>query len=130
MGGKKRKVTSMQNPYVKQHERNTQAASKRRKLLIRRLSVFALIAAAATWFMLSSLVSQKERLEEKRAEKAKVEQNLSQLKRKESILKDEIIKLNDPDYIAKLARSEYFLSDKGEIIFNIPDKKEDDEDKE
>lgn len=36
-------------------------------------------------------------------------------------LKSTITKLHDDDYIAKLARSEYFLSEKGEIIFNIPD---------
>ena len=35
------------------------------------------------------------------------------------------VKLNDDDYIAKLARKEYFFSKKNEIIFNIPeDKKE------
>ena len=127
MAGKKRKVTSMQNSYVKQHEIKTQAASKRRKLLIRRLSLFTLIVAASTWFLLSSLMSQASKLDEKKAEKAKVEEQLAQLKRKESMLKDEIVKLNDDDYIAKLARSEYFLSDKGEIIFNIPESKEDDD---
>ncbi len=33
------------------------------------------------------------------------------------------MKLNDDDYIAKLARKEYFLSEKNEIIFSIPENK-------
>ncbi|RLQ91680.1 FtsB family cell division protein [Falsibacillus albus] len=125
MGAKKRKVTSMQNSYVQQHEQKTQAASRQRKLLIRRLSLFAIVAAATAWFLITSLISQGSKLEEKKAERAKVEKQLAQLKKKESILKDQVVKLNDDDYIAKLARSQYFLSEKGEIIFHIPESKED-----
>ena len=39
------------------------------------------------------------------------------------LLKEEIVKLNDDDYIAKLARKEYFLSDDNEIIFTLPEKR-------
>jgi cell division protein DivIC len=45
------------------------------------------------------------------------------LKKEETLLKEEIVKLNDDDYIAKLARKEYFLSDENEIIFTLPEKK-------
>lgn len=43
--------------------------------------------------------------------------------KQQAMLRSEIKKLKDDDYIAKLARSEYFLSKKGEIIFNLPDSK-------
>ena len=46
------------------------------------------------------------------------------------MLELQIAKLQDDEYIAKLARKEYFLSEEGEIIFTIPkesDKKDDDE---
>ena len=46
---------------------------------------------------------------------------MEHLKDKQSALEEEIVKLNDDEYIAKLARRDYFLSDEGEIIFNIPD---------
>lgn len=45
------------------------------------------------------------------------------MKKKQDIYEEEIIKLNDDEYIAKLARREYFLSEKNEIIFNLPDDK-------
>ena len=43
------------------------------------------------------------------------------MQKEEEQLKEEIVKLNDDEYIAKLARKEYFLSDDGEIIFNLPE---------
>ena len=68
-------------------------------------------------------------LEAKQEEKVKLEETLAKLEKKQQILENEIIKLNDDEYIGKFARSEYFLSDIGEVIFNIPDpKKKDEED--
>ena len=49
------------------------------------------------------------------------------MQKEESLLKDEIVKLNDDDYIGKLARKEYFLSDDNEIIFTLPEKKDKEE---
>ena len=48
---------------------------------------------------------------------------LVSLKKDEVLLKEEIVKLNDDEYIAKLARKDYFLSDKDEIIFTLPETK-------
>lgn len=75
--------------------------------------------------MISSTISQTAKLEEKVVQKKKLDNQLAELKKQEDILKEDIVKLNDDDYIAKLARKEYFFSEKNEIIFNIPeDKKE------
>jgi len=46
------------------------------------------------------------------------------------MLEEEIVKLNDDEYISKLARKDYFLSENGEVIFNIPENKDKDEKKE
>ena len=54
-------------------------------------------------------------------EKEQLEKELVALKKEEVLLKEEIVKLNDDDYIAKLARKEYFLSDDNEIIFTLPE---------
>lgn len=42
-------------------------------------------------------------------------------------LKEQIKRLNNKEYIEKLARSEYFLSNDGEIIFKLPEDKKDSE---
>jgi cell division protein DivIC len=53
--------------------------------------------------------------------KKKLEKQLTGLEKEEKILREEIVKLNDDEYIAKIARRDYFLSDDDEIIFNIKD---------
>lgn len=121
---KNRTVTKLQSGYVQQHERNEMIALKRKKLIFRRLFVFFLFAAFISYFMISTLVSQASTLDEIKAEQKQVNEELKALMKSETILKEEIVKLNDDEYIAKLARKDYFLSEKGEIIFTIPLEKE------
>lgn len=118
-----RNVAKIHTSYVKQQEEAVVHSERKRKLLFRRLAVFFVIAAVISFFMVAKLYSQSSILEEKMAEKKKLEQELAVLKNKEMSLEDEIVKLNDDDYIAKLARKDYFLSEKNEIIFNLPDEK-------
>lgn len=120
----KRNITAMENTYIKQQHVKERALARKRKLLFRRLSLFVLLTIAISYVLISTLISRNDLLEEKRAEKAKLENTLAKLDKKQSLLKDEVVKLNDDEYIAKLARSEYFLSEDGEIIFNIPEPKE------
>lgn len=117
---KKRNVTKLQSGYVQQHERNELIAVKRKRLILRRLIVFFLFATFVSYFMISTLVSQASSLDEIKQEQEQLQQELKDLEKKETILKEEIVKLNDDEYIAKLARKDYFLSEQGEIIFNIP----------
>ncbi|WP_019157157.1 FtsB family cell division protein [Robertmurraya massiliosenegalensis] len=125
----KRSVTKLQSEYVKQHERNEVSASRRRKLLIRRLSMFFVLASIVSYFMISTLISQASSLEEIKGEQQQLNETLAGLKKSETILKEEIVKLNDDEYIAKLARKDYFLSEEGEVIFNIPKEKEENKEK-
>jgi cell division protein DivIC len=120
---KKKKVATMENPYVRQHEIQGMIDHKRKKRLFRRLITFGTLVAVITFLLVSTLISQTSQLEAKQVEKAQLHTSLKDLKSKESSLKEEIVQLNDDDYIAKLARKDYFLSDKGEIIFNIPESK-------
>ncbi|MED3554165.1 FtsB family cell division protein [Cytobacillus praedii] len=126
---KKRNVAKIQTSYAKQQEVAEINVNMKRKRLYRRLSVFFIGAAVLFVFMISTLVSQSSVLDEKRAEKKKLDQELALLKKKEVMLEEEIVKLNDDEYISKLARKDYFLSENGEVIFNIPDNKEKDDKK-
>ncbi|MEH7886619.1 septum formation initiator family protein [Bacillus sp. JJ1609] len=125
---RKRNISKIENQYVQQREIAGIAESRKRKLLFRRLAVFALFASVISYLMISTFISQSASLENKKADKEKLEQKLASLEKKQEILDEEIVKLNDDEYIAKLARKEYFLSEKNEIIFNLPKDKKDSQD--
>jgi cell division protein DivIC len=118
-----RNVAKIQSTYVMQQEFAEISTTRKRKLLLRRLSMFLTFAVFISYFMISSFLAQATNLDTKIAQKKQLEKQLVGLKKQQDILKDDIVKLNDDDYIAKLARKEYFFSDKNEIIFNIPDNK-------
>jgi cell division protein DivIC len=114
-------IAKIQTTYVHQQEIAEIASARKRKLLFRRLSLFLVFAALISYLMITSFISQSSTLDKKVAQKKQLEQQLIQLKKQQEILKEDIVKLNDDDYLAKLARKEYFFSENGEIIFNIPE---------
>jgi cell division protein DivIC len=124
MGAEQKKnVSKIQTTYVKQQEYAEIASARKKKLLARRLTMFLVFASILTYLMISSTISQTTKLNAKLAQKKELKQQLTELKMQQDILNENIIKLNDDDYIAKLARKEYFFSEKNEIIFNIPEDK-------
>jgi len=120
---RERNVAKIRSTYVLQQEFAEISTTRKRKLLLRRLSLFFTFAVFISYFMMSSFLSQATSLDTKITQKKQLDKQLVGLKKQQDILKEDIVKLNDDDYIAKLARKEYFFSDKNEIIFNIPDDK-------
>ena len=118
---KKKNISQIDSPYVQYQEKRTQSFERKKLGLKRRLVFFMLFAVMTTGIVLATLYSQKSALKDKEAQKQELKEQLSSLQKEEEQLKEEIVKLNDDEYIAKLARKEYFLSDDGEIIFNLPE---------
>lgn len=124
---RKRNITKIPSQYVEHQEMAVIQNARKRTLLMRRLTVFIVIVGLAAYLIVSTLLRQSATLEAMKAEKQKADQELVALKKDETILKEEIIKLNDEEYIAKLARKDFFLSNSNEIIFNLPEEKKDKE---
>jgi cell division protein DivIC len=117
-------IAKIETTYVHQQEIAEIASARKRKLLFRRLFLFLIFATVMSYLMITSFIAQSSTLDKKIAQKKQLNQELMQLKKQQEILKEDIVKLNDDDYLAKLARKEYFFSENGEIIFNIPEEKE------
>lgn len=87
--------------------------SKRRLTLLIPLSLFMISFFIFTTirytFNIISLKNKEQELEEK----------LSNLEEEEENLSDEIIKLKDPEYIAKYAREKYYYTKDGEYVIKI-----------
>ncbi len=97
---------------------------RRRQLLYRRVLTMSLligsfIVAASIMYTnrLTKLTEAKENL-------AAYQKEYDKLLETEEYYRNEISKLENEDYIAKLAREKYFKSEEGEIIFKLPEEKE------
>lgn len=121
----------LENDYVRTTDSQMQHLKKKKVAFRRRMLVFTVFALTVMISLISMNISQNARLEEKQAQKEKVLAELKAVKEKQQMLNLQIAKLEDDEYIAKLARKEYFLSEDGEIIFTIPkeDKKQDEKEK-
>ena len=125
-------VKSLDNDYVRSNEEQQQEQLKKRKQKIfvrRRFALYVVAAAILVFGLVDYLFSQRERLAEQKVELQAAQQQLKQANNQQEMLEIQISKLEDDEYIAKLARKEYFLSEQGEIIFTIPEKQEDKKEK-
>lgn len=116
---RKKNVTQLNTEYVSQQQDMQESSSRKRIGLIRRLTFFGILVMLVSIMMVSTLISQASAISDKKKEKAQLTEQLSQLKQKEKDLEEEVVKLNDEEYIKKIARRDYFLSEEGEIIFNV-----------
>lgn len=122
---KERKVSKIQSTYIEQREQKQQRQAKNKRGLLRRLVVFGIFVCILSGITISTLFSQTQAIEEKEAERNKVQTKLAALESKQKSLEEEIVKLNDDEYIAKIARRDLFLTNEGEVIFNLPNTEED-----
>ncbi|EAF4297489.1 septum formation initiator family protein [Listeria monocytogenes] len=117
----KSKVARIENRYIKDTATMKKTRSRRRIALFRRLAFMAIIFAVVGGLLTITYTKQVLTLKEKKEKQVQVEKKMVAMKDEQDSLNEQIKKLHNDDYIAKLARSEYYLSKDGEIIFNIPE---------
>lgn len=121
MSKKAKRIYSIESEYVERYEQE-QKRKRRRKTGLRR----RLVAAGITMLILVSLIThyhigQRTVYSEKVTEYESLQEELTELKKVESKLLEEIDLLNDDAYILDIARTNYFLSKEGELIFQLED---------
>ncbi|MCB2657289.1 septum formation initiator family protein [Listeria monocytogenes] len=117
----KSKVARIENRYIKDTATMKKTRSRRRIALFRRLAFMAIIFAVVGGLLTITYTKQVLTLKEKKEKHVQVDKKMVAMKDEQDSLNEQIKKLHNDDYIAKLARSEYYLSKDGEIIFNIPE---------
>lgn len=117
----KRSVTRLDSNYMKQYDVHIERQKRRKKRLMRRLILFSFIAMLVVGSMTAYHIKQRTLHAEKQEQYYQMGERLSDLKQEEVELKEEIGLLNDEEYVLEIARTNYFLSKKGEMIFKILD---------
>lgn len=90
----------------------------------RRIATFGFLSIVAIVIVIITVGSVFKELVSKYQEKKNLENKLISLVEKEKVLKNDVKKLEDPEYLARYAREKYFYSKDGELILRIPDNKE------
>ncbi|AWI10789.1 septum formation initiator family protein [Caldifermentibacillus hisashii] len=126
MSTERSRVPILNETYKSHQEQHSIYIKRRKKLLIRRLTLFFVFVAIVSYTLIKTLYTQASVLNEKQDQLKEVQAEYNQIKENQEILKENITKLQDDEYVGKYARQEYYLSDEGEIIFSIPDKEVDD----
>lgn len=120
MGQEKKSVTRLNSNYMKKYDAYVERQHRKRKRLIRRLVLFAVVVVIAFGSMATYHLMQRELHATKTKEYQQLEEELVSLKQKEKYLNEEIDLLKDDEYILDIARTNYFFSKEGELIFKIP----------
>lgn len=99
----------------RQHMDRINRNRKRRMRLVTTVMVLFLFWAGYTW------LNQNSALDEKSAQLQVLKEESAELEQQQAQLKSKVEKLHDEEYIAELARKNYFLSKPGEVIFVVPE---------
>ena len=116
-------VATIQTEYVRSLQKKANRKNARKVKLYRRLTLFAIIVAVTFGGLTQMLIKQKQVLAAKEQQQVEMLAQLEVVQEEQEMLKRQLVKLDDDNYIAKLARKEYFLSENSEIIFAVPENK-------
>ena len=90
-------------------------ASKSKIRIFISLVVFMFVTAALGYDCLNNIL----KIQGMKKEKKDLEEKLVTLQEEKESLESDILRLEDPDYIAKYVREKYFYSKDGELILRL-----------
>lgn len=119
-----KKVSNIENEYISERELQARRRRKTNQVVKRRLLVFGGGLLLILLFLSGLMLYQMSVNRNLKEEHAKQTAEYKKLQEKEIVLREKLKQLNSKEYIEKIARSEYFLSNDGEVIFKLPDSEE------
>ena len=121
MTKRKKKVTRLDSSYMNQYDAYIDRQNRKKQRLFRRLVLFSMIALLAIGSLATHHFKQRALYAEKNEQYEQLTDQLTTLKVEEDNFNEEILLLNNEEYVLEIARTNYFFSKKGELIFKIPD---------
>lgn len=115
------KIAALNNEYTKEQYAEFQKQQKQLIFKRRRLAVIFLIAIVIFSISSIELLKDYQELHSFEKQKEEVVAESSEVDKKLSRLEKDVALLKDPNYVAKLARSRYYMYKEGEQIYHVPD---------
>jgi len=116
-----KKVVKLLNSYTKKKETEKKVLSDESRVSRKRTLLFGSIMLVIAGILLAIALHQNHQNSYLEEELAVNEEQLDNKITEAKDLEQKIKQLNDDDYIMRIARSEFFLSEEGEIVFNLSD---------
>lgn len=114
------KIRRLTSEYMEKQSMLEEQRARRRKGLVRRLSAVAIVFLLITIFAGLTFFQQQASISEQKKVNQEMEEELLKMEREEANLEQEIEWLHDPEYIAEIARRDFFLTKDGETLFQLP----------
>ncbi|WP_430789367.1 FtsB family cell division protein [Virgibacillus flavescens] len=121
MNAKKKTVTRLSSDYMEKYDAHKGRQKRKKQRLMRRLVLFSIVALIAVGFMITYHVDQRALKAEKEEQYEQLQNKMANLEKKETDLQEEIQLLQNEEYVLEIARTNYFFSKEGELIFKLPD---------
>ncbi len=115
------RVYSLKSEYMERYEQEQKRKRRRKRGLRRRLIAAGITMLLITAFVTHYHIEQRTVYSEKSQQLETLQSELEELEKVEAELLEEIELLKDESYILDIARTNYFLSKKGELIFQVED---------
>lgn len=100
---------------IKMGKKRKRKASKSKIRIFISLIIFCSVTAALGYNCLNNII----KIQSMKKEKEDLQNQLVTLQEEKESLETDILKLEDPDYIAKYVREKYFYSKDGELILRL-----------
>jgi len=114
-------VRRIQSQYVNEYHEQLKRSQLRKRKLIQRLTIATVAMTVIVGFLFVYHLGQRTIYSEKKQEYEQLSTEADNLELQKNTLLEEINLLKDDDYILDIARTNYFLSKDGELIFQIED---------
>ncbi|CAM2805563.1 FtsB family cell division protein [Salinicoccus roseus] len=115
------KVVKVINNYTRKRENEKKTKQDENRVAKRRTLLFGSMLLVVAGILLIVAFNQKNQNQLIHEELVQAQVVLDERKNEAEDLEQQIRQLNDEDYITRIARSEFFLSEEGEIVFNLSD---------
>ena len=116
-----KKVQGIGNQYTSQANAKRQRHERLKKVVKKRMTVFGGGLLAIIIVLLIMVGMQLHNNQQASQERQAKEEAYQKIQEEEIELKERLNNLNDDEYIEKIARDEYYLSNDGEVIFKLPE---------
>ncbi|MBM0067765.1 FtsB family cell division protein [Alkalicoccobacillus gibsonii] len=125
MANRKPTIRELDSAYIKQREQEKQLQLKRKRGLMRRLTVLGFVGFIILGIVSATLITQAKSIGEKKEEQATLQEEHDALIAEQEKLEQDIQNYNNPDYIGEVLRRDYFLTRPGETLYKLPESSSD-----